>query len=67
MTKLIKTLCKTGEWPKDFTELTMVAVKKKPQVRKCGNHYTISLIAHTAKIIGKVSVRLRSHSSVSAR
>ena len=34
--------------------MTLIAVKKKPQVTKCGNHRTISLIAHTAKIIEKV-------------
>ena len=32
----------------------MIAVKKKPQVTKCGNHRTISLIAHATKIIAKV-------------
>ena len=34
--------------------IDMIAVKEKPQVTKCGNHHTISLIAHTAKIIAKV-------------
>jgi hypothetical protein len=32
----------------------MIAVKKKPKVTKCGNHRTIILIAHTAKIITNV-------------
>jgi len=30
MTKLINTIYETGEWPKDFTEVTMIALKKKP-------------------------------------
>jgi hypothetical protein len=49
MTKLINTIYETGEWPKDFTEVTMIAVKKKPQATKCSDHRTISLIAHTPK------------------
>ena len=42
------------EWPKDFTEVTMIALKKKPQATKCSDHRTISLIAHTAKIVAKI-------------
>jgi hypothetical protein len=53
MTKLISTKCETGEWPKDFTEVTMIALKKKPQATKCSDHRTISLIAHTGKIVAK--------------
>jgi hypothetical protein len=34
MTKLINTIFETGEWPKDFTEVTMLALKKKPQAIK---------------------------------
>ena len=44
----------TGEWPKDFTEVTMIALKKKPQATKCSDHRTTSLIAHTAKIVAKI-------------
>ena len=29
MTKLINTIYETGQWPKDFTEVTMIALKKK--------------------------------------
>jgi len=54
LTKLINTIYKTGEWPKDFTEVTMFALKKKTQATKCSDHRTISLIAHTAKIIAKI-------------
>ena len=53
-TKLINTIYETGEWPKDFTEVTMIALKKKPQATKCSDHRTISLIAHTAKIVAKI-------------
>ena len=54
MTKLINTIYETGEWPKDFMEVTMIALKKKPKATKCNNHRTISLIAHTAKIVTKI-------------
>jgi hypothetical protein len=37
MTKLINTIYETGEWPKDFTEVTMIALKKKPQSTKCSD------------------------------
>jgi hypothetical protein len=53
MTKLINTIYGIGEWPKDFTEVTMIALKKKPQATKCSYHRTISLIAHTAQIVAK--------------
>jgi hypothetical protein len=29
LTKLRNTIYKTGEWPQDFTEVTMIALKKK--------------------------------------
>ena len=54
MTKFINTIYETGEWPKDFTEVTMITLKKKPQATKCSDHRTISLIAHTAKIVSKI-------------
>ena len=51
MMKLINTIYETGEWPKDFTEVTMIALQKKPQATKCSDHRTVNLIAHTAKIL----------------
>ena len=54
MTKLINAIYETGVWPKDFTEVKMFALKKKPQATKCSDHHTISLIAHTAKIVAKI-------------
>jgi len=35
----------------------MIALKKKPQAAKCSDHRTISLIAHTAKIVAKIRRR----------
>ena len=52
--KLINTIYETGEWPKHFTVVTMIALKKKAQATKCKGHRIISLIAHTTKIIAKI-------------
>jgi hypothetical protein len=54
MTKLINTIYEIGKWPKDFTEVTMITLKKKPQATKCSNHRTISLITHRAKTVAKI-------------
>ena len=52
--KLINTIYATGEWPEDFMDITMIALQKKPQATKCSDHRTISLTAHTAKIVAKI-------------
>jgi hypothetical protein len=54
MTQLISILYETGEWPKDFTDFTMITLKKKIKTTKCSDHHTVSLIAHTAKIVAKI-------------
>jgi hypothetical protein len=54
MTKLVGNIYENGEWPKDFAEVTMIALKKKPQATKCSDHCTISLIVNTAKIVAKI-------------
>ena len=37
----------------------MIALKKKPQATKCSDHRTVSLIAHTAKIVVAKILRRR--------
>jgi hypothetical protein len=54
MTRLIKKTYKNGKWPKDFTEVTTTALKKKPKATKCCDHRTISLIAQTAKTAASI-------------
>jgi len=50
ITKLTNKIYESGEWLKEFTDVTTIAVKKKkPQATKCSDHGSISLIAHTAK------------------
>ena len=52
--KLINTIYEPGEWTRDFTEITMIALKKKLEGTKCSDHHTINLNAHTAKIVAKI-------------
>jgi hypothetical protein len=54
MTQLINSIYVTREWPRDFIEVTMIALKKKPKSTKCSDHYTISIITHTAKIVVRI-------------
>jgi hypothetical protein len=42
MTQLIFSVFVTGEWPRDFIEVTMIALKKKPKATKCSDHRTCS-------------------------
>ena len=44
LTKLINTIYDTEEWPKEFTEFTVISLKKKTQATKYSEHSTISLI-----------------------
>jgi hypothetical protein len=32
----------------------MIALKNKPKATKCSNHRTISIIAHTAKLVARI-------------
>jgi hypothetical protein len=54
MTQLINSMYVTGEWPRDFIEVTMTVLKKKPKATKCSDHRTISIIAHAAKIVARI-------------
>jgi hypothetical protein len=63
LTQLINNIYESGEWPKDFTEVTMVALKRTPKARKCTDHRTISLTAHAAKVVASV-IRRRSEKTI---
>jgi hypothetical protein len=54
MTQLINSIYITGEWPIDFIEVTMIALKKKPKATKCSDQRTISIITHAAKIVVRI-------------
>jgi hypothetical protein len=47
MTKLISTIYETGEWLKDFTEVTMDALQKKPQDTNCSVHKITTKLINT--------------------
>jgi len=53
MTQLINDIFEIWKWPKDFTEVTMI-VLKKPNATKCSHHHTISLTAHPAKTVERI-------------
>jgi len=40
--------------PRTTQEVTMIALKRKPQATECSEHRSISLISHTAKIVAKI-------------
>jgi hypothetical protein len=42
MERLINNIYVTGEWPRDFIEVTMIALKKKPKATKYSDHRTYS-------------------------
>jgi hypothetical protein len=54
MTQLINSIYVTGEWHRDFIEVTMITSKKKPKAKKCSHHCTIRLIAHTTNIVARI-------------
>jgi hypothetical protein len=54
MTQLINSVYVTGEGPRDLIEVTMIALKKKPEATKYSDNRTISIIAHAAKIVARI-------------
>ena len=50
MTALINKIYMSGDWPKDFLDIKMIALPKKYWVNKCCER-TISFILHTEKIV----------------
>jgi hypothetical protein len=54
MKQLLNNIHETGERPKSLIGVAMISLKKKPKATKCSDHRTISLITHTAKIVGMI-------------
>jgi hypothetical protein len=42
MAQLINDMYEIGEWPKDFIEVAIIALKKKPKATKCSDNCTNS-------------------------
>jgi hypothetical protein len=53
-TQLMNSIYVTGKWPKDFTEVKMITINKKPKASKFSHRRTISLIAHTATLAARI-------------
>jgi len=52
--QLITNIHITREWSKDFIDAIRTALKKKPRATKCSSYHTISLAAHTAKMVARI-------------
>ena len=44
----------TKEWPKEWTQLLVMPLPKKGNLKRCQNYRTISLICHPSKIMLRV-------------
>ena len=51
MTALVNQIYMSGDWKKDFLDVTMIVLPKNNQAKKCSDHRTISLISYTGKIV----------------
>jgi hypothetical protein len=51
---LINKLYGSGEWLKDFTQVTVIALKNRPKHTKCNDHRRIILFAHVAQIVSRI-------------
>ena len=54
MTALVNKVYMSGDWPKEFLDITTIALPKKNQAEKFSNHRSISLISHTGKIVANI-------------
>uniref|UniRef100_A0A6M2DZM2 Putative secreted protein n=1 Tax=Xenopsylla cheopis TaxID=163159 RepID=A0A6M2DZM2_XENCH len=49
---------KLGHWirwgTRDFLDVTMIALQKKPQAKKCSDDRIISLLSHTGKVMARI-------------
>jgi len=53
---MTKNIHETGEWSKNFTEVSTIALKKQQKATKYSDHNicTISVIAHTANLLAMI-------------
>ena len=52
--QFINNIYGTGEWPKDFSDVTVIALKELPRATKCSDRHTISWITRTVKIVARI-------------
>jgi hypothetical protein len=53
-TSLVNKIYVSRAWPNDFLYVTMIALPKKNQAKKCSDHRTINLISNTGMIIALI-------------
>ena len=49
MTALVNKIYMSGDWPKDFLDVTMISLAKK-----YSDYRTINLMSHTGKIVAHI-------------
>jgi hypothetical protein len=54
LTQIINTIRKTGEWPKDFSDVTIIALNKKRKATNFSDNHTITINVHTANIVVRI-------------
>ena len=46
----------SGDWPKNFLDVMMIALPKKYQAKKCSDQRTIALTSHTGRIVAHIHI-----------
>ena len=64
--KVLYSICqqiwKTQQWPQDWKRSILIQIPKKGSTKECLNHWTITLISHTNKVMLKIlQARLQHH------
>ena len=59
--------CETKEWPKEWTQLLVIPLPRKGNLKQCENYLTISTISHPSETMHQVIVsRLKAKTEVKA-
>ena len=54
LTRICNKIWQTGVWPTTWTQALILTLPKKGNLQQYHNHWTISLISHTSKVMLKV-------------
>ena len=55
--QMISNTYETIEWPKVFTEVTVITLRTKPKTTICSDHHIMNIVAHTEQIVATVRNR----------
>ena len=65
MTVLVKKIYVSGDWPKDFLDVMMIAKENQAKILLCNYNRTISVISHSSNIVLFIpNKRLKSRTEV---